>query len=75
MSRTIYLKMDESKVVAQCQKDQVGVSAIEPLPSGGVRLVCMSSEGAQRIRASLKTRVMDEDDSARVRHRPSTPLW
>jgi len=46
MSRAINLSMDEADVLARCQSESVGVSAIERLPQGGVRLVCMSGHGA-----------------------------
>ena len=75
MSRTLYLSLDEGKVVACCLKEKVGVSTIERLPGGGVRLVCNSSEGAARIRKRLKGQLLDEGNIARERHRPSTPLW
>jgi hypothetical protein len=75
MSRTVYLGVDEGKVVARCLQEKVGVSAIERLPAGGVRLVCMSSEGATRIRSAFKKQLLDEDSIARERHRPNTPLW
>ena len=75
MSRTVYLDIDEGEVIARCLKDKVGISAIERLPRGGVRLVCMSGDGAERIRKALKTRLIEEDGAARERHRPSTPLW
>jgi hypothetical protein len=75
MSRTVYLDLDEGKVMAECLKDKVGVSAIERLPGGGVRLVCMSVEGSARIRKSLNKKVLDEEGIARERHRPRTPLW
>lgn len=75
MSRTVYLRLDEGNVVAECLKRKVGVSAIEQLPSGGVRLVCMSSVGAQKMRKALKPDLLDESHVARERHRPSTPLW
>jgi len=74
MSRTLYLNIDEGRAVACCLKEKVGVSAIERLPGGGVRLVCNSSEGAQRLRVLLKNQLL-EDDRPRERHRPSTPLW
>jgi hypothetical protein len=75
VSRTLYLQVDEGKAVACCLKEKVGVSAIERLPGGGVRLVCQSSDGAERIRAVLKSRLLDADGIARRPHRPSTPLW
>ena len=75
MSRSLYLSIDEGRVVAECLKRQVGISAIERLPGGGVRLVCMSSDGAARIRKALQAEMLDEDNIARERHRPRTPLW
>ena len=47
MSREIYLNVGESFVIAQCRAENVGVSSIESLPSGGTRLVCMSVKGAE----------------------------
>lgn len=75
MSRTLYLSVDEGKVIACCLKQKVGVSAIERLPGGGVRLVCMSNDGAQRIRTVLGKQLMGDADAVRERHRPITPLW
>jgi hypothetical protein len=75
MSRSLYLRIDEGRAVAECHKRKVGISAIERLPAGGVRLVCMSSDGAARMRRSLKSELIDGDGVARERHRPSTPLW
>jgi hypothetical protein len=56
-------------------KRKIGISAIERLPAGGVRLVCMSSDGADKIRRALKSELLGEEKVARERHRPSTPLW
>ena len=75
MSRSLFLRLDEGRVVAECLKRQVGISAIERLPAGGVRLVCLSSDGADKIRRALKSELLGEEDVARERHRPSTPLW
>jgi len=75
MSRTLFLKLDEEKVLARCLKEQVGVSALERLPGGGVRLVCKSSEGAERLRTVLKAQLLDDKGIERKPHRPNTPLW
>ena len=75
MSRTLYLSLDEDKVVASCLKAKVRISTIERLPAGGVRLVCMSVDGAKRIRSVLKKQLLDEGSISREPHRPSTPLW
>ena len=75
MSRTLFLGLDEGTVVARCLKENVGISAIERLPGGGVRLVCNGSEGADRIRSVFKAKLMKPDGIAREPHRPRTPLW
>lgn len=74
MSRAILLSLDEGQVIAQCLKAKVGVSAIEGLVGGGVRLVCRSSAGAEAIRATLKKHLI-KGEAVRQRHRPRTPLW
>ena len=74
MSRVIHLNLDEGVVVIRCLSEQVGISAIERLPQGGVRLVCMSSEGAVLMKRKLKSHLIG-GDVTRERHRPTTPLW
>jgi len=74
MSRAVHLTLDEGVVVIRCLSEQVGVSAIERLPQGGVRLVCSSTAGAALIRRKLKQYLIKED-VVRARHRPVTPLW
>jgi hypothetical protein len=74
MSRVVHLNLDEPAVVIRCMSEKVGLSAIERLPAGGVRLVCMSSAGAERIRKKLKSYLIKED-VVRERHRPVSPLW
>ena len=72
MSRVVHLSLDEGVVVIRCMSEHVGVSAIEDLPGGGVRLVCMSNEGADLIRRKLKRYLID-GEVARARHRPASP--
>ena len=74
MSRAIYLSMAEDAVLARCATEKVGVSAIERLPSSGVRLVCMSMDGADTIRRKLKSHLI-KGEVAREKHRPTRPLW
>ena len=74
MTRVVHLDLDEGVVVTRCQTEKVGVSAIERLPQGGVRLVCMSSHGAALIRRKLKANLI-AGEVARGRHRPVSPLW
>ena len=74
MSRVLFVDLDEGKVVAQCLAEKVGISAIERLPSGGVRLVCMSSHGASLMERKFKSHLL-ADTVTRERHRPVSPLW
>ena len=74
MSRVLLVALDEGQVVAACLKENVGISAIERLVSGGVRLVCMSSDGAALMTRKLKPHLID-GIATRERHRPTTPLW
>lgn len=68
MSRMILLSMKEADVLARCATEKVGVSAIERLQSGGVRLVCMSTAGAELIREALKSKLI-VGEVIRERHR------
>ena len=74
MSRIINLSLDEGVVVIRCHSEKVGISAIETLPGGGVRLVCMSSHGAALMRRKLKAYVLDTEVT-RERHRPMIGSW
>ena len=74
MSRVVLLALSEAEVVAHCAKADVGVSAIERLLGGGVRLVCSSSRGADTIREKLRCHLI-EGVATRERHRPAKPLW
>jgi hypothetical protein len=68
------LAMSEEEVVAKCRNEKVSISAIERLPSGGVRLVCSSAHGAEVMRVKLKSKIISEA-KAREKHRPAAPLW
>lgn len=74
MSRVVLLAMSEADARAHCAKAEVGVSAIEELIGGGVRLVCSSSRGAETIRQKLRRHLI-EGSVTRERHRPVKPLW
>jgi predicted Fe-Mo cluster-binding NifX family protein len=74
VSRVVHLNLDEGVVVIRCISENIGVSAIERLSSGGVRLVCTSSEGAARIRQKLKAYVIARKVT-REKYRPPNPLW
>lgn len=74
MSRALFVNLDEGQVVARCLAEKVGISAIERLPGGGVRFVCMSVEGAGVMARKLKQHLM-ADTVTRQKFRPSSPLW
>jgi hypothetical protein len=69
MTRILLLSMKAGDVMAGCLRENVGVSAIEQLVSGGVRLVCMSSNGAARMRIVLKAKLI-RGEVVRERFRP-----
>jgi hypothetical protein len=58
MTRVLHLKLDEGEVVTRCLSANVGISAIESLPSGGTRLICMSVDGAAQMRKKLKSQLI-----------------
>jgi hypothetical protein len=74
MSRVLLVSLDEGQVIARCLAEKVGVSAIERLPAGGVRLVCMSSDGAAHMTRKFKSNLITVP-VVRERHRPTRPLW
>ena len=74
MSRVVHLNLEEGVVTIRCMSENVGVSAIEALPAGGIRLVCMSNDGAEVIRRKLK-RYLIKGEITREQHRPATGSW
>lgn len=74
MSRVLFVSLDEDKVVARCGAEKVGISAIERLPQGGVRFVCMSGDGAAHMKKKLKAHLL-KDDVVRQSHRPTSQIW
>jgi hypothetical protein len=74
MSRELFLTLDEGDVVSRCLREKVGISAIERLPSGGTRLVCMSVDGAAHMFRKLKDHLI-KGRVDRQKHRPNRLLW
>jgi hypothetical protein len=74
LSRVLFVSLDEGDVVARCLAEKVGISAVEHLPSGGTRLVCMSNDGAALMKRKLKSKLISQDVPRRS-HRPTSPLW
>jgi hypothetical protein len=74
VSRAFNLSMTEAEVVRHCQDKSIAISALEALPDGGSRLVCMSGHGAAQIRSKLKSRII-QGEVRRERFRPARLLW
>ena len=58
MSRVLLLSMSEGQVVKTCEAEGVLISTIEPLLSGGVRLVCSTMAGAEILRGKCKKQII-----------------
>ena len=74
MSRAVNLSLGRDAIVKHCDDKGIGISVLEALPDGGMRLVCSSAFGAEQIRSKLKRHMMG-DDARRAKFRPRTPLW
>ena len=74
MSRALNLDMTMAQVDRHCRENGIAISALEALPDGGARLVCMSNYGATQVRAKLKRHLID-GEVRRERFRPVKPLW
>ena len=74
MSRELFVALEEKEVVRRCNAEDVAISAIERLPAGGVRLVCMSGHGAALMTRKFKANLIN-GSVVRQRHRPTRPLW
>jgi len=61
MSREMYLNLTEKFVVSRCVDENVRVSKVQSLASGGTRLVCASVAGAEAMRRRLKKSLIKTD--------------
>lgn len=59
MTRAMNVTLPESEVAKSCKTAKVAISAIETLPSGGTRLVCVTLEDADKMRKRLKKHLID----------------
>lgn len=57
-NRATNLTMTEAEAIAKCNALGVGISVVEPLASGGVRLVCTTMAGAETLREKCKKQVI-----------------
>jgi len=59
MSRAINLTVPVADVTAACVKHQAAITAIEPLPSGGTRVVLKNGDDAARMRKIFSRSLID----------------
>jgi len=59
MSRAMNVNIDQAEVIARCAKHNAAISAIEPLLSGGTRVVFVNTDGAAVMRAAFGSKVID----------------
>ena len=59
MSRAMNLRLSEREVKTKCAKNGVAISVLEVLPSGGTRLVCLTSEGAEEMRQQFHNHIIE----------------
>jgi hypothetical protein len=59
MSRVLLLNISEAEAAKACGDQDVAISVLEKLDSGGVRLVCVSADGAAAMRHKLRTKLID----------------
>jgi hypothetical protein len=59
MSRAMNLRVEMDVAVSLCDRNGIGISAIEPLDSGGTRIVLMTNEGAHKLQRLTKGQLID----------------
>jgi len=59
MSRVLLLNLSEAEAIKACENLDVRISVLEKLESGGVRLVCVTADGAASMRHKLRTKLID----------------
>lgn len=59
MSRAINLSAAPAAVTTLCDKHAIRISSIEPLESGGTRVVLLTADGADTVRRRMKTQIVD----------------
>ncbi len=58
-SRAINVALSEAEVTAACTKHRAAISAMEPLMSGGTRVVLNNITDADRVRAVFGKKVIE----------------
>ncbi len=57
-SRALNIDADRTAIEAACTKRSIEISAIEPLLSGGTRVVLVNSDGAAKLRTAFKSKLL-----------------
>ncbi|MBK5265408.1 MAG: hypothetical protein JJE34_09290 [Alphaproteobacteria bacterium] len=58
MSRAINISETVQVVTDACERHAVAFTTMEPLESGGTRVVCLNSDGADLLRRKMKTKIL-----------------
>jgi hypothetical protein len=59
VSRVLHLGATVQVVTALCTQHALGISSIEPLASGGTRLVLNNADDAENLRRRMKGQLID----------------
>lgn len=59
MSRAMNINAKQSDVIETCARLKTPISAIEPLLSGGTRVVMMNGDDAEIVRKAFKSKLLD----------------
>ena len=55
--------MSEQAVIAHCEAQKIGISSIKTSRAGETRLVCMSVDGAAKVREQLRTKLIKNEEA------------
>jgi len=58
MSRAMNINAERADVIETCAKLNTPISAIEPLLSGGTRVVMMNGDDAETVRKAFKSKLL-----------------
>lgn len=79
MSRVIHVQETEAKIESLCQKHALRISVIEPLVSGGLRVVMSSSDDTETLRGLVKGQLITGEvrrsGSFVARRSPPSTRW
>lgn len=59
MTRAVNMNINMDAAISLCGRLEINISAIEPLDSGGTRVVLTNSEGAVKLSRSAKAHIIE----------------